>query len=162
VEDPRPAVTSDDIAARPREAARELALRTLARRDLSQRSLERWLERAGVTPEVSAATVAELVEERLVDDRRLARARSASLADRGLGDAAIDARLAAEGIERELRREALGELAPEEDRAATLAGRLAGRGPRRVAATLSRRGFAPGAVETALARLDGDSYAELR
>jgi SOS response regulatory protein OraA/RecX len=145
-----------------RDSARKLALRTLARRDLSRRALERWLERAGVEPEVGVATVAQLVEEHLVDDRRLAHARSASLADRGLGDAAIDARLAAEGIEREWRREALAELSPEEERASVLAGRLAGRGPKRVAAALSRRGFAPGAVERALARLDGDPGAELR
>jgi SOS response regulatory protein OraA/RecX len=144
------------------DSARELALRTLARRDLSRRALERWLERAGVEPEVSVATVAQLVEEHLVDDRRLAHARSATFADRGLGDAAIDARLAAEGIERELRREALGELSPEEERASALAARLSGRGPTRVAAALSRRGFAPGAVEGALARLDGDPGAELR
>jgi regulatory protein len=153
---------SDDAEAQARRTALELAARALARRDLSRGALELRLQRAGIAPEISAATVAELVEERLVDDRRLALARADTLAGRGLGDVAIDRRLAAEGIEGELRREALEELPPEEDRARALAARLSERGGGRVAATLHRRGFGSGAVEAALAALDGESSAELR
>jgi SOS response regulatory protein OraA/RecX len=145
----------------PREAALEAAARALARRDLSRRALDSRLRKAGFTPELSAETVEELAAERLVDDRRLACDRAAALAGRGLGDAAIDARLAAEGIDEPERLEAVGKLPPEHERARRLVAKLGG-GPEKVAAGLYRRGFGADAIESALATLDDGSGAELR
>jgi SOS response regulatory protein OraA/RecX len=144
-----------------RETAIELAVRALGRRDLSRRALEARLQKAGVAAELSAETVEELAAERLVDDRRLAHARAETLAARGLGDAAIDARLEVEGIEARDRLDAVTELPPECERARRLAEKLGG-GSERVAAGLYRRGFGPDAIEAALATLDDSSGAELR
>jgi SOS response regulatory protein OraA/RecX len=154
-------VDSDGSARHAREAALELAARALARRDLSRRALDSRLRKAGVAQELSAETVEELAADRLVDDSRLATGRAAVLAERGLGDAAIDARLAADGIDEPERREAVAGLAPEQERARRLVAKLGG-GSEKVAAGLYRRGFGPDAIEAALAALDDGSGAELR
>ncbi len=96
-----------------------------------------------------------------MDDHRLATGRAAVLAGRGLGDAAIDARLAADGIDEPERREAVAGLPPEQERARRLVAKLGG-GSEKVAAGLYRRGFGPDAIEAALAVLDDGSGAELR
>lgn len=142
------------------DEARELALRALARRDLSRAALEARLRAAGVGPEAVAETVGFLVGAGLLDDGRLAGARAASLALRELGNAAINARLAAEGFGEDDRSAALAQLEPEAERARGVARRRAG-DPGKLAAALYRRGFGQEAVEAALAALDAADGAEL-
>ena len=82
-----------------------------------------------------------------MDDRRFAIARAEELAGRGYGDEAIRLDLAGRGVEGDGTEVAIGELAPERERAAALVAR---HGPgRKTAALLARRGFGPDAVETA-------------
>jgi SOS response regulatory protein OraA/RecX len=136
-----------------------VAGRALGTRDLSVAALARQLRRAGVGEDEIEETVGRLRSTGYLDDERVAHLRAARLAERGYGDAAIDARLEREGIGREARAAALGRLDPERVRA----GRLApGIESKRLAATLSRRGFAEDAIEAAVSRLDGHSGAELR
>jgi len=82
-----------------REAeALTVAGRSLRRRDLSTRRLAERLEKAGVAPAAERSALQALTDARVLDDARLAEARASSLAERGWGDAAIAARLEAEGI----------------------------------------------------------------
>ena len=135
--------------------ARELAARALARRDVSVSALKKRLEAGGVERDEIDRVIEALVRAGLVDDVRLAQELSSSLADRGLGDEAILARLEAEGIGSDERAYALAMLEPEERRAVGVAERESARGPRRLAALLTRRGFGEDAVEAALASFDG-------
>ena len=132
--------------------ARGLAGRALARRDLSRGELERRFAGARVGSGAGARTVEALVRAGLVDDARVARTRARALAERGYGDAAISARLAAAGIEEGEARAALAGLEPEDARARRL---LSGERERaRAARTLARRGFDPETVEAVLGPLD--------
>lgn len=135
--------------------ARDIAARALARRDVSVSALKKRLDAGGVERDEIDRVVEALVRAGLVDDVRLARELSSSLADRGLGDEAILARLEAEGIGPEERAYALTMLEPEERRAVGVAERESARGPRRLAALLARRGFGEDAVEAALVSCDG-------
>jgi SOS response regulatory protein OraA/RecX len=137
----------------------ELALRALSYRDLSRSALAQRLAAAGAGD--AAAILARLAEAGLVDDRRLAEKRAAALAGRGLGNAAIDARLESEGIERADRLAALAAIEQEQIRARRLARETGQRGRARVAGLLARRGFSNEAIEAALAALDGPLGAEL-
>jgi SOS response regulatory protein OraA/RecX len=129
-----------------------LASRALRRRDLSRRRLAERLEHAGVTSGAERHALTTLTDAGAVDDARLARVRASSLADRGWADAAIAARLAAEGITDPEAGGALEGLPPEAERAAELA---AGVGdPRKAWALLSRRGFDPETIEAAVGPLD--------
>ena len=139
----------------------EVAVRALARRDLSRAALERRLEAAGVPHGLREATLDRLAEAGLVDDRRLAESRAAALAARGFGDAAIEARLEAEEVGREDRAEALARLEPEESRARRLAEQAGPARLRNLASSLARRGFADDAIDAALAAVDGSPGAQL-
>jgi regulatory protein len=135
-----------------RAEALEAGTRLLARHDVSRRRLEDRLKARGATRAERERAVATLEAAGLVDDGRLARMRARALAERGWGDAAIDTRLTEEGIDPELVRAALAELAPESERAVALVARQTDR--RKAWNVLARRGFGPEAVEAALGPLD--------
>jgi SOS response regulatory protein OraA/RecX len=124
-----------------------LAARALRTRDLSARRLAERLERGAVAPPERAAVLETVVAAGLVDDERFAERRAAALAERGYGDAAIDADLERQGIAANLRREAIEELPGEAERAAAVVARR-GTGPR-TARFLAARGFGEDAIEAA-------------
>jgi SOS response regulatory protein OraA/RecX len=127
-----------------RSEALHVAGRALRHRDLSRLGLAERLERASVAPAAAAESLAALESAGLVDDRRVARIRAGSLAERGYGNEAIRHRLLAEGLGEALVEEALGGLEAETERARPLIER---RGPGRY---LAGRGFGEEAVEAAL------------
>jgi SOS response regulatory protein OraA/RecX len=135
-----------------RAEALDAAARALARRPLSHERLRERLRRQGVRPPAEREAVATLDRLGLVDDARLAAERARALARRGWGDAAIVARLEAEGLAQELVARALAELEPEQDRAARLAETSGD--PRTTWKLLARRGFSLEAIEAALGALD--------
>jgi regulatory protein len=134
-----------------RAEATAAAARTLARRDLPARELERRLERRGVAPAERRDTVERLERAGAVDDARFARSRAAALAERGWSDAAIRHDLESRGVAVEVSDAAVDELEPEAARAQGLAERLGG--GVKAARTLARRGFGEDAVESALGGL---------
>jgi SOS response regulatory protein OraA/RecX len=129
-----------------------VAGRALRRRDLSRRGVAERLERAGVAPAAKRHALDALTDAGVVDDARLARARAASLAERGWGDSAIAARLEAQGVPKADARAALETLPSENERAGRVA---AGVGdPRKAWALLARRGFDPETAQAIVERLD--------
>ncbi len=126
-----------------RTGALRVAGRALARKDVSARRLEQRLTRAGIAPEAGREVLADLSKAGIVDDARTARAHAERLASRGYGDAAIAARLEAEGIDEAAARDALSELSPERERARDVP-------PGRLAA----RGFSPETIEEIVGPLD--------
>jgi regulatory protein len=135
-----------------RAEALDVAGRALARRPLSRERLQERLRRKGVAPPAEREAVATLDRLGLVDDARLAGERARVLATRGWGDAAIVARLEANGLAQEFVARAVAELEPEYDRAAALAG--AAGDPRTAWKLLARRGFSLEAIEATLGALD--------
>ena len=96
--------------------------------------------------------LATLAGAGLVDDARVARGRASALAGRGWGDAAIAARLEAEGVGEADAAAALTGLSPEHERAAEL---VAGERDRtRAARLLARRGFAFDTIEDVVGPVD--------
>jgi regulatory protein len=79
------------------EAIRAAALTLLARRDWLTAELSAKLQAAGSDREATAAVIAELVQERLLDDARYAERYVASRAQRGQGPLRIAADLASLG-----------------------------------------------------------------
>jgi regulatory protein len=100
-----------------------LAMRALARREHTRRSLRARLLRAGIEAEQAEIVVDELVRTGLLDEVRFARERARVLAVRGKGDAAIRFELDRDGIEAAEIELALAALEPERERAARLVGR---------------------------------------
>ncbi len=139
----------------------ELAAGALARRDLSTAALEQRLRRAGADAAAAGAAVARLSSLGALDDARLATDRASRLAERGYGNAAIEAKLEAEGLGRADIEAALAGLEPEAARARRIVATAPGRSPRVLAATLTRRGFARDSLEAVLGPLDGAGEAEL-
>jgi SOS response regulatory protein OraA/RecX len=138
-----------------RAEALDLAGRTLRRRDLSHRRLSERLERGGVAPAAGRSALLALSEARIVDDARLANGRAATLAERGWGDAAIAARLDAEGIPEAEAGSAIAKLESEAARAARAAVAMSDR--RKVWALLTRRGFAEETIEAVVESLDEET-----
>jgi regulatory protein len=136
------------------ERALGAAVRTLRGRPVSERRLRERLRSRGVRADAEEAALATLSDAGFVDDERLARGRALALAERGWGDAAIEARLAGEGLPEPQVAEAIAELEPEACRAAGL---IAGLAPRKAWALLQRRGFDAETVESVLGALDEDS-----
>jgi SOS response regulatory protein OraA/RecX len=134
-----------------------VAGRTLRRRDLSTKRLTERLARAGVAPSAGKGAVGALSEARIVDDARLAGTRASALAQKGWGDAAITARLEAEGIGEDDARRAIGALAPEANRAAALVTALSDR--RKAWTLLSRRGFHESTIEDVVGGWTSESEA---
>lgn len=79
-------------------AARVAALGMLARREHASGEVTASLTRKGYNPAVAAAVVAELVDERLLDDTRFAEAMVRMLAGRGQGPRRVRQTLAAAGL----------------------------------------------------------------
>jgi len=136
----------------------DLAARALRHRDRTRRQVEERLERAGVDDDARQGTLETLERIGYVDDRRYAHRRAQLLADRGYGDEAIRQFLEAEGVPGEALAEVLEELPAERERADGLL--AAARDPRREAARLVRRGFAPETVAEAVERAFADGGAE--
>jgi SOS response regulatory protein OraA/RecX len=125
----------------------DLAARALRHRDRSRRQIDERLARAGVEDDRRTDALDALERIGYVDDARFAGRRAASLAERGYGDEAISALLAADGVPPDLAGAAIGALRPEEERAAEIVASL-GASPR-TAARLARKGFGEDAVEAA-------------
>jgi len=132
----------------------DLAARALRHRDRSRSQLDERLARAGVEDDRRADALDALERIGYVDDARFAGQRAASLAERGYGDEAISALLAADGVPPEVAGEAVGALRPESERAAEIVASL-GASPR-TAARLARKGFGEDAVEAAAGRFATD------
>lgn len=143
-----------------REIRRELrradalarAAQALSRRDLSRRRLTERLRARGVAESAAEDAVTALARAGVVDDGRLARSRAQALAERGWGDAAIEARLRNEAVPAEHVCAALAELTPETERAGRLAAPVSDR--RRAWALLARRGFSLETIEEVVDGLD--------
>ena len=84
------------------QAIRAAALTLLARRDWLTGELSAKLQAAGSDLQATANVIAELVQERFLDDARYAERYVASRAERGQGPLRIAADLAALGAPREL------------------------------------------------------------
>jgi SOS response regulatory protein OraA/RecX len=140
---------------RARRLRRELVrLRTLGvassalrRGDLSAAKLAERLARVGGPPRERRQVVEMLERVGVVDDVRVARMRATILAERGYGDAAIDADLARKGIAAAARAEAIRGLPAELERLRPIVARR-GTGPR-TARFAAQRGFGEEAVEAA-------------
>jgi regulatory protein len=132
-----------------RAAGLSVAARALRAHDLSERRLAERLDRRGLSPRERDDVLETVASAGFVDDGRFARRRAAALAERGYGDAAIDADLERQGIPVELRRDALEALPAEAERAAAIVAR---RGKSaRTARFLAGKGFGADAVEAAAA-----------
>jgi len=90
-------------------AARGVAIRLLARRDFASGELRTTLERKGIEPAVAAGVIAELTDERALDDARYAKNYVSYHADRGEGPLRIGAALKALGLPAEVVDAALAE-----------------------------------------------------
>jgi SOS response regulatory protein OraA/RecX len=131
------------------------AARALEHRDRSRAALASRLDEAGVDAAARESALAALERAGILDDRRLALSRAASLVERGYGDAAVRFALEREGIPGELVEEALAGLEPESERARRLA-EARGGGPK-AARLLASRGFEATTVEEAVGRFaDGE------
>ena len=122
-----------------------IAIRALARRELSVAEVAVRLERAGVRAEEREATIEHLCASGYLSDARAAQERARILAERGRGDAAIRADLQGRGIGEAAREAALASLPPENVRVEELIDRI-GCSPK-LAETLRRRGFSEETVE---------------
>jgi regulatory protein len=103
-----------------REEALAVAMRALARREHSRRSLRERLLRARVGAGEADEVVEELLRLGLLDDGRFARERARVLGERGKGDQAIRFDLRREGVQDAEIEAALAGLDPERERAARL------------------------------------------
>lgn len=135
--------------------ARDVALRTLARRDHTRVSLERRLAERGTAPELRRETIAAAERAGLVDDVRFAVGRAALLAERGAGDAMIEDDLARKGVPEDAIRDAIAALEPESARAGAVVA-AAGAGPRTLR-RLAAKGFSEETLESFIADRDGES-----
>lgn len=149
----------DDGAPVDEEAARAIALRALGRRGASRLELDRALAKRDVEPDVRAAVLDRLVDERYLDDEQLARDEAERLRERKqLGERGIAAALRQRGLDPavldepdrddELQR-AIDAAADRRRRMGSLDDETA---DRRLAGWLQRRGFSGGAVRLAIER----------
>jgi SOS response regulatory protein OraA/RecX len=143
----RPALRELRRALRRSEALAS-ATRALRHRDVSSERLAQRLEAAAVAPAARAEALEVLARAGLVDDTRLAEGRASALAERGFGDEAILHDLERQGVESELRVQAVARLPDEVVRARGIVARR-GPGPR-TARYLAAKGFGEDAVEAAL------------
>ena len=128
----------------------EIAVRALRTRDRTVAELEARLAERGVGDAERGDAIETLTRAGFLDDRRVAIARAAVLADRGAGDAMIRADLTGRGVEAELVDEALGALEDERTRAERV---LARRGVSvRTVRYLASRGFGEDTLEDIVAR----------
>lgn len=135
-----------------RVRALEAAGQALSHRDRSVAGLAAQLERRGVPPQARAGAVETMSRLGYVDDERFAASRAASLAARGYGDEAIRFDLEQQGLDEEQVLTALDELAPELERARTIAD--ASGATVKTARRLAGKGFSAEAIEFALGELE--------
>jgi regulatory protein len=162
----RPPRSAPVSAPAPRTGARTTALALLGRRDYTTAELTDKLTARGYDAEAVAATIARLIEDRLLDDRRVAATfvRTA-LQAKGRGRYRIERELAARGIDRALIHELLSGLAPDDEMAAIervltrkrLPARPTVADRRRLFQHLLRRGFSADAIGKALRTRGQDS-----
>jgi regulatory protein len=127
----------------------DAALRTLRYRDLSTLELEQRLASKGFSKVERSDAIATLSRTGVLDDRRFAEARAASLATRGAGDALIRDALVRVGVDADLADEAIAALEPEPVRARAI---VAKRGSTpKTARYLSGKGFTHESVAAAVA-----------
>ena len=119
--------------------ALESALGALRYRDLTEQELERRLATGGFAEEQRGDAIATLLRTGLLDDRRYADGRAASLAGRGAGDALIRDALERAGVSPEIAEDAIAALEPEVERARAISERR-GPGPK-TARYLRGKGF---------------------
>lgn len=137
-----------------RGEALDAAVRALRHRDRSRATLRARLIGAGIAPWACEQALETLARAGIVDDERFARSRARALADRGSGDALIQADLLAAGVSEPEAMRTIGELEAESKRAIRLA---AARGASVATARwLARRGFGEEAIEAALPTLVAD------
>jgi regulatory protein len=141
---------SDPPADTSSTAIRAAALRLLGRRDYTRTELRSKLTTRGYPGDVVNDVLTQLAADRLVDDRRAADAhvRTASRV-KGRGRQRIARELTARGVDAEVAAQALGQISPDDERAALR--RVLARTPlpshptpaerRRVFQRLVRRGF---------------------
>ena len=118
--------------------ALQVAVRALARRELSAAELLERITRAGISADDAARAVDDLREAGYQSDERAARERARTLSERGLGNAAIRAELRRRRLAVDIE-PVIAALPPESERAQALAERR-GAG-RRLVATLQRKGY---------------------
>ena len=136
-----------------RRSATDLALRALSFRDRTAAELDARLSEQGIPAAEREEALQALARAGYLDDRRVAYARAASLAERGSGDALIRADLARRGIAPALVEEAVDELEPERIRAERI---VEARGlSAKTARYLASRGFGEDALEGFVARDTG-------
>ena len=135
-----------------RHAARDAAVRALARRDHSRASLASRLERAGTRAADRQDALEAATRAGLVDDARFAAARARTLAARGAGDLYVLDDLRRQGIEGEMARAALATIDPEPVRAAVVVHER-GTGVRTLR-YLASRGFSEESLEGLVADLE--------
>src|SRR5437764_516024 len=98
----RPRQDDPDRPPRPeaelRREARELALIRLSVREYAAKDLQSYLKRKGIPQPIAEETVSGLVEEKLLDDRRYARAVTRSQVVRDKGPGYIHSKLKQKGV----------------------------------------------------------------
>lgn len=135
-----------------RDRARQMTVRSLARRDRSRAELDTTLERAGIRSADRYEALDSAARAGLVDDARLAVNRARALAERGAGDRLVLDDLRRRGIDAELAREALARIEPERARVERIV--LArGRGQKTLR-YLASRGFSEESLDDLIAELE--------
>ncbi len=140
------------------EAARERALRLLARREHTRRELTGKLGQRGFDGEVIRHTLDDLEAEGLLDERRFAEGFVRSRLDRGQGPLRIRRELSHRGVDGAVAEEVLGEAGVDwrararEARARRFGSAVAAdrREVARQARFLEQRGFTPDQIRAAL------------
>jgi len=95
---------------------RTTALALLSRRDYTGAELHAKLTDKGYEPAVAAVTIADLIAQRILDDRRTAAAHvRTAAAIKGRGRVRIARELTARGVARDIITEVLGEVAREDE-----------------------------------------------
>jgi regulatory protein len=147
--------TSDGGPADPEAAAREICLRLLSFSPRTRAQLADALRRKGVADEVAEQVLGRYTEVGLIDDEAFARAWVQSRhAGRGLGRRALAAELRQRGVADDTVKEAVEELAPEQEetaarelvakRMATTRGLDPTKRTRRILGVLARKGYPSG------------------
>lgn len=129
--------------------ALETGLAALRYRDLSEQELQTKLAAKGFLESERDDAVATLKRTGLLDERRFAEARAASLAARGAGDALIRHALDEAGVAQDLVTDVLDALPPERERAQGIVVRR-GAG-QKTARYLAAKGFSPETVRGVIA-----------
>ncbi len=135
-----------------RQEALGAAVGSLRRRPHTVASLDERLERRGIAPLERRRALDTLGRSGLVDDRRFAHVRAASLAARGCGDLLIADDLERHGVDAALATDALACLEPEAQRAAGIVAKN-GLTPKTIR-SLAAKGFGEAALESLVAEIE--------